>query len=100
MDELSRLSECTGFEWDQGNAEKNWERHGVSRGEAEQVFFNQPLLVTTSNRRDLPEERLYALGKTDAARLLFIVFAIRNERIRVISVRDMSRKEREAYENS
>jgi len=94
MDELAR---CTGFQWDEGNFLKNWERHEVRPGECEQVFFNRPLLVVPDDAHSNKEPRFYVLGQTDAARLLFLVFMIRGSLIRVISARDMSRKEREVY---
>lgn len=94
MDEFSR---CTGFQWDEGNAEKNWIAHLVSRAECEQAFFNQPFVVAETARPSQPERRYYALGETDAGRSLFMVFTIREDLIRVISARDMSRNERRAY---
>lgn len=93
-----RLRECTGFEWDEGNATKNWESHDVYQGECEQVFFNQPLIVRWDRPHSLAESRYYALGRTDAERLLFIAFTIRGTKVRVISARDMTRRERQRYE--
>jgi len=90
------LNKCTGFDWDAGNFLKNWEKHGVSAPECEQVFFNHPL-VARDEKHSAQEERYYALGHTDAGRLLFVVFTIRNNLIRVISARNMSKKERELY---
>jgi uncharacterized DUF497 family protein len=92
------LKNCEEFEWDKGNELKNWEAHSVKRTEAEQVLFNQPLLVfDTYSQND--EQRFLALGVTSSGRFLTIVFTIRKEKfIRVISARDMSRKERKAYE--
>ncbi|WP_395516500.1 BrnT family toxin [Pseudorhizobium flavum] len=89
-----------GFEWDEGNARKNSEKHDVSQSEAEQVFFNEPLLMVPDLRHSSSEKRVHALGRTDAGRLLHITFTLRtdNTRIRVISARDMSRKERSYYE--
>ncbi|MBA3043352.1 MAG: BrnT family toxin [Rhizobiaceae bacterium] len=89
-----------GFEWDEGNARKNAEKHDVSQSDAEQVFFNEPLLIMPDLRHSLSEQRIHALGRTDIGRLLHITFTLRtNEtRIRVISARDMSRKERSYYE--
>jgi uncharacterized DUF497 family protein len=92
------LAQCRGFQWDEGNAEKNWITHHVSRGETEQVFFNRPLMVVEGEQRTESTTRYYALGQTDASRLLFIVFTIRDELIRVISARPMSRRERRVYE--
>ena len=97
MDDTVLLSECQGFEWDEANVEKNWRTHGVSPGEAEQVFFNKPLVVSDDPKHSQEEQRHYALGRTDQGRLLFIAFTVRNDNIRVISARDMSRKERKIY---
>jgi uncharacterized DUF497 family protein len=89
----------TGFDWDDGNLLKNWERHGVTHLEAEQVFFNEPLIVVDDRKHSQDEPRWYGLGSTDSNRTLMVVFTLRNQKIRVISARDMSRKERKIYEN-
>jgi uncharacterized DUF497 family protein/predicted DNA binding CopG/RHH family protein len=88
------LAQCTGFQWDAGNAEKNWELHQVSQGECEQVFFNRPLLVAPDVEHSNRELRNAALGQTNAARQLAVVFTIRGTLVRVISAREMSRRER------
>src|SRR5262245_39083685 len=93
-------TQCRGFQWNEGNTEKNWVQHQVSQGEAEQVFFNRPLVVVEGVQRAELRRRYYALGQTDASRLLFIVFTIREELIRVISARPMSRRERRVYEHA
>jgi len=92
-----RLGECEGFQWDAANSGKIWERHHVSPTECEEVFFNHPLVVGEDEKHSATEGRLYVLGQTDAARLLFVVFTLRGPLIRVISARDMSRKERIVY---
>jgi hypothetical protein len=97
MDLLSRF---TGFDWDEANILKNWEKHQVSAFECEQVFFNQPLITAPDEKHSFEEARYYALGKTDTSRLLFVVFAIRGKLIRVISARDMSRRERRVFEEA
>jgi uncharacterized DUF497 family protein len=94
------LFHCAGFEWDDDNLLKNWEKHRVSFWECEEVFFNQPLLLAGDTRHSEKEKRFYVLGKTDAERLLFAAFTIRQKRIRVISARDMSRRERSEYINA
>ena len=88
------------FEWDEGNARKNVDKHGVSQSEAEQVFFNTPLLVIDDKRHSGAEVRFHALGITDTQRRLHITFTLREDgtKIRVISARDMSRRERAIYE--
>jgi len=92
-----RLAECEGFEWDAGNSEKIWRRHRVTPGECEELFFNQPFVIGGDQEHSGREERFYALGQTDAGRLLFLVFTVRARLIRLISARDMSRKERRIY---
>jgi len=94
------LAKCTGFEWDQGNLLKNWVGHEVSGSECEQIFFNHPLIVAPDAKHSEKEDRYYALGQTDRGRLLYMVFMIRKNLIRVISARDMGRKERKVYEES
>lgn len=89
-----------GFEWDEGNLLKNWEKHGVSASECEQVFFNSPMISGLDEQHSEREPRCYALGITDTGRRLFIAFTIRNGLIRVISARDMSQKERKAFDRS
>jgi hypothetical protein len=95
------LHGITCFDWDSGNARKN-EKHGVSQAEAEQIFFNEPLLLITDQGHSFEEMRFHALGVTDEGRLLHITFTLRyeNTRIRVISARDMHRKERDVYEKA
>jgi len=93
------LTRCSGFEWDEGNLLKNWETHRVSASECEQVFFNQPLVTGDDERHSGQEPRYYGLGQTDASRRLFVVFTVRGTLIRVISARDMSRRERREYES-
>jgi len=89
-----------GFDWDHGNSRKSVDKHDVSQSEAEQVFFNDPLLMLVDDRHSQTEPRIHALGKTDTGRLLHITFTLRadNSKIRVISARDMHRKERARYE--
>ncbi len=94
------LSRIEGFDWDHGNARKSVEKHDVGQVEAEQVFFNDPLLVVADIGHSGREPRLHALGSTDAGRRLHISFTLRGDGrlIRVISARPMSAKERIRYE--
>lgn len=94
------LAVCTGFDWDVGNTDKNWELHEVSRGEAEETFFNRPFVTTPDPGHSRHEPRYAALGRTDGGRRLTVIFTVRRELIRVISVRDMSRRERRIYEQA
>ena len=91
-----------GFDWDPGNERKSLKKHAVSPFEAEQVFFNQPLLVLIGQKHSQNEPRYHSLGKSNNARLLHITFTLSADDtlIRVISACDMHRKERNIYEQS
>ena len=98
MDDL--INNVNGFEWDKGNINKNQVKHNVSAFECEEIFFNKPLLIFSDEKHSRAENRYYVLGQTDLNRRLFIVFTIRKDKIRIISARDMSRKERKIYEQN
>ncbi len=91
------LENCTGFDWDEANAHKNWESHPVTPEESEDVFFNEPLVVRGDVLHSRNEKRYHALGHTSIGRRLFVAFTVRGRRIRVISARDMNRNETEAF---
>ena len=87
------------FVWDEGNLLKNLEKHNVSVLEAEEMFVNEPFTVSSDKIHSTSQEkRFQALGQTKANRKLFAAFTIRDRRIRIISIRDMSRKEKTVYE--
>lgn len=96
------LRRITGFEWDSGKALKSKIKHGVGASEAEQIFFNDPLLVLEDEKHSQTESRFHALGTTDDGRFLHVTFTVRGngDLIRVISARDMHRKERSHYEQT
>jgi len=94
----SECDEFVGFQWDEGNIDKNLIKHNVENWECEQVFFNKPLLVLDDPRHSIAEKRSAAFGKTDAGRLLIVVFTKRGNLLRVISARDMNARERRFYE--
>lgn len=86
------------FDWDKGNINKNFVKHKVTNKEAEEVFGNKPITIFRDKEHSQEEDRFVALGATDNERRLYIVFTIRNEKIRIISARNQSRKERIIYE--
>lgn len=94
MEVLSGIIE---FEWDKWNRHKSYEKHKVSWIECEEVFFNEPLYVYCDKKHSREEERYYVLGMTNLLRLLFIVFTRRENKIRIISARDINKKERGVY---
>lgn len=100
MDKIEIVGQCHGFQWDSANTEKNWINHQVSCIETEEVFFNEPILLQEDEKHSQQEMRYFVLGKTNTNRKLMIVFTIRKNLIRVISARDMSKKERNIYEQA
>ena len=96
------LDQIAGFEWDDGNIRKSADKHDVSQAEAESIFFNDPLIIIGDAKHSETEQRFNALGKTAQNRLLHITFTLRQNGtvVRVISARDMHRKERKAYEQA
>jgi uncharacterized DUF497 family protein len=87
------------FQWDQGNVDKNFEKHSVSIQEAEEVFISGSFMTLEDSKHSTTiEKRFHGLGQTKTGRKLFVVFTIRSKKIRVISIRDMKRKERKVYE--
>ena len=91
------IYKATGFDWDEGNIDKNWDLHQGTDRECEEIFFNVPFIITPDAKHSQREQRYYALGRTDAERWLFVAFTVRNELIRVISARDMNQKETQNY---
>jgi len=87
-----------GFQWDEGNLDKNLVKHNVENWECEQIFFNEPLIVLDDPGHSRSERRWAAFGRTDAGRLLVVIFTKRGDLLRIISARDMSKKERKFYE--
>jgi uncharacterized DUF497 family protein len=100
--QMTDLDQIVSFDWDDGNSRKSADKHGISQAEAESVFFNDPLIVVGDAKHGETEQRLHALGKTAQNRLLHITFTVRQNgtMIRVISARDMHRKERKVYDQA
>lgn len=94
---MGKLDYIVGFEWDAGNIDKNWVKHGVSNAECEEVFFNTPLLIRPDSSHSREESCNAAFGRTDGERPLLVVFLVRNNCIRVISARNMTDKKLEVY---
>ena len=91
---MDELKDTTGFEWDEGNIYKNFIKHYVTREECEEVLTNNPETIRSHHTE---EERYIAFGQTDNLRKLAIIFTIRNKKIRVISARPQSKKERSNF---
>jgi uncharacterized protein len=94
---LEFFPDIEGFQWDERNSSKNSRRHQVTQTEAEQVFQNRPMVVVADQAHSGHEARYFAFGRTEAGRLLTVVFTLRTPLLRVISARPMSRRERRGY---
>jgi len=92
------LPEPIAFEWDNGNIAKNFEKHNVTTQEAEETFANEPFVIAEDAKHSSVEQRFYGLGQTKTNRKLFVAFTVRDRKVRVISIRDMKKKERLIYE--
>ena len=95
MDLLNKLE---GFDWNKGNIKKNWVKHKANTKETEEVFFNKPLFINFDQKHSKREKGFQVLGRTNKKRKLFISFTVRKKKVRIISARDMSKKERRNYE--
>lgn len=85
------------FEWDNFNTTKIRLKHGITPEEAEQPFFND-ILIQFDPAHSSAEKRYQLLGKDNAGKILFIVFTIREDKVRIISARRADKKERAIYE--
>jgi len=91
------ISNCKGFEWNEGNSNNNWHLHRVTDGECEDIFFNLPLIVAADAKHSNREKRFYALGRTENNRWLFVAFTVRENLIHVVSTRDITGREQRKY---
>ncbi|MHB8442864.1 MAG: BrnT family toxin [Patescibacteria group bacterium] len=93
------ISKFSAFDWDDGNVHKNKDKHNVIKKECEEVFFNKPYIVLYNQKHSIYENRFFIYGYTDKKRFLTIIFTVRENKIRVISARDQSKKEKTYYIN-
>jgi len=95
-----RLPKVLVFDWDKGNIDKSYEKHGISLKETEEIFVSEELFVLPDKKHSQSEKRHIALGKTQEGKRLFVIFALRGKKIRIISARKMHKKEVEKYEKA
>jgi len=98
--ECLNVEALTGFEWDDGNVYKNEEKHGLNYKRIEEIFFNEPLIVIGDFSHSIGECRCIAFGKDDEGVKLMVVFTVRGDCIRVISAREMTKKEKAFYDSN
>ena len=88
------------FEWDGGNLDKSYEKHGVTPKEAEEIFVSEELFVLPDIKHSKSEKRFIALGVTQDDKNLFVIFTPRKGKIRIVSARRMHKKEVVKYEKA
>jgi len=86
------------FEWNEGNEPKSYTKHGVSNLEAEAVFQDEGKLHFRDPLHSSDESRFVTIGRSNRPRILFIAWTLRRAKVRIISARPASRKERKLYE--
>ncbi len=94
---MVNLDNLKSFQWDEGNIDKSYNKHGITPNEAEEVFLDENLQVTKDVKHSQKEQRYIALGQTFQEKILFVVFTIRGRKIRIISARPTNKKERRKY---
>jgi len=94
---MLRLDKYVSFEWDSGNYDKSYQKHGISPSEAEEVFLDKNLIIVRDVKHSQTEVRYIIIGKTIEKKLLFVVFTTRGKKIRIISVRIANKKEKKHY---
>jgi hypothetical protein len=92
------LTKLFSFEWDKHNIDKNMVKHNVANREAEEVFQNSPKFIFKDEKHSHKEERYGLFGITNKRRRLSVIFTVKKNKVRIISARDMSKKERGIYE--
>ncbi|OGE19143.1 hypothetical protein A3A14_01490 [Candidatus Daviesbacteria bacterium RIFCSPLOWO2_01_FULL_43_38] len=94
------LSKIIGFQWDKGNVDKSYKKHGITTNEAEEIFVDENVFLVEDLKHPQSEQRLVAIGKSSQGKVLFVVFTVRKDKIRIISVRMANAKERRLYEKT
>ena len=92
------LNKILGFEWDKWNIYKNYKKHDITPNETEEVFLDEKVKIKKDIKHQEQEERFIAIGKTTQHKMLFIVFTIRKDKIRIISGRMANKKEKGVYQ--
>lgn len=95
---MLKLDSFTGFEWDKGNLDKNYKKHGISANVAEEAFLDEQAIIVRDIKHSGKEKRFIVIGKTTENKVLFVVFTVRKDKLRIISTRPANRKERDKYD--
>jgi uncharacterized DUF497 family protein len=86
------------FDWDSGNNLKSVDKHNIAPEESEEVFYDEYLFPVGIQKQPITNEmRLAIIGSTSSNKILFVSFTLRESKIRIISARPASKKERRYY---
>ena len=96
---MRKVRKVLEFEWDKGNIDKN-KKHKVENQECEQAFFDDNKVIFKDVLHSVTEKRFVLIGKIENRRCLYIIFTYRGKKIRVISARDINKKEVKLYEEA
>lgn len=96
MDIKKLIQNCSGFDWDGGNQDKNFIKHNVEQNESEQIFIDTPVFLN-DEKHSQDEVRYTVYGETMSSRILTLIFTFRHNEIRIISARDASKNEKIVY---
>ena len=91
------LSKYKGFKWDKWNIDKSYKKHGITPNESEEAFLDEKAIILRNIKHSNKEKRYSLIGKITSNKLLFIVFTLRENNIRIISARKANKKERSNY---
>lgn len=94
---MINFEKIDGFDWDGGNIKKNLIKHGISCQEAEEIFLDISAVHREDNKHSLKEQRFATIGKSFLNKILIAFFTIRKDKIRIISVRGVNKKEKDLY---
>ena len=94
---MLKLDKQNRFDWDQGNLDKSYLKHGVTLNQAEEAFLDEAAVILRDFKHSQKEVRYLLIGQTANNKILFIVFTIRDKKIRIISARAADKKEGKRY---
>jgi uncharacterized DUF497 family protein len=87
------------FEWDPEKAKKNYKKHGVRFEEASTVFYDALSATFDDHDHSINEHRFITVGLSSVGRLLIVSHTERDKKIRIISARSATARERKRHEN-
>jgi len=94
---MNDFEKVDGFDWDEGNIDKNLKKQGIDCREAEEIFLDVNSIHLEDNKHSIREVRCARIGKSFSGQILIAIFTIRKNKIRIVSVRCVNKKEKKLY---